>query len=170
MKRLTKGGFTMMELLVVLLIIAILAAVAAPFFFQNANKSRASEAVSALGSIRSGERNYASQNNGGYFIVTDGATYFGAGSQSETLGVQVKDAKYFSSDSYTVDVPGAWPSGSPITAPTPQYMVIANGLNSKSTGVTAAPNAGEVNKIQVMMDQAGQVIVSYDTGATWAKF
>jgi len=181
MKKLTRSGFTMMELLVVLLIIAILAAVAAPFFFQNADRAKASEAVSAAGSIRSGERNYSSTNSGAYLDVTDGGTYFGTGAtnQSAVLGVQVKAVKYFSPESYTVATGAAWPSGVPsgLTAAPKDFLITVNGTNSLGIGGASsepAPNAPEVKVsgkvIEVAMDNSGQIIWSSNGGTSWSIY
>ena len=51
MKNVNKKGFTLIELLVVVLIIGILAAVALPQYFKAVEKSRATEALSIMGSV-----------------------------------------------------------------------------------------------------------------------
>lgn len=63
MLRSRKGGFTLLELLVVVIIVGILAAIAIPQFAKTMEKSRISEANSILGSIRTAEMAYYQEKN-----------------------------------------------------------------------------------------------------------
>ena len=50
-----RGGFTLLELLMVVIIIAILASIALPQYFRAAERSRASEALQIMATIRGSE-------------------------------------------------------------------------------------------------------------------
>ncbi len=63
-------GFTLLELLMVVIIIAILASIALPQYFKAAERSRASEALQILGTIRGAELRYKSLNPTNVYTAT----------------------------------------------------------------------------------------------------
>ncbi len=86
-KRITKKGFTLIELMIVVAIIGILAAIAVPKFADLIQKSKESSAKGSLGGIRSAITIYYSDTEG-YFpannadliaALTTSARYINAG-------------------------------------------------------------------------------------------
>jgi len=63
-----KRGFTLIELLIVVIIVGILATVALPQYTKVVQKTRGAEAVSMLGSIRTGQTLYYAEK--GVFTIT----------------------------------------------------------------------------------------------------
>ena len=57
-----EAGFTLLELLMVVIIIGILATMAMPAYFKTTERTRASEALSILGTIRGAELRYKAQD------------------------------------------------------------------------------------------------------------
>ena len=112
-----KGGFTMVELMVVVIIVAILAAAAIPFYTGNVKKAIRTEAVATLGAIRSAQRIYKAEI-GSYSDDID------------SLGVTIDDEQYFDADCYTL---------SGVT----ESAFTATCANSATN---AAPGAAKVNK------------------------
>lgn len=68
-----KQGFTLIELLIVVIIIGILATLAAPQFFRATERARAAEAYTILGTLRSAQIRYYTQQAVSTF-ATDCAT------------------------------------------------------------------------------------------------
>jgi prepilin-type N-terminal cleavage/methylation domain-containing protein len=183
----SKKGFTMVELLIVMIILAILVAVAAPMYFANTNRAKASEAVAALGIIRQAERDYRVNHNLYFDITTNGTT----GNVQNPLptsvvattgvttpgdagaGVDLGVTQYFSNGAFSVDAVNQ-PAGQFTNPTSVEFIITANGANSFSCSGAGATNcavkAGEVSNYQLQMDNSGRVYVSYDGGTTWGAY
>lgn len=140
MRRGNNRGFTLIELMIAVTIVGILATVAIPMFQTVPERSKSTEAVTALGLIRSAMRIYYVEHgtyaNAVHF--TDGAQVTNGGH----LGVTDSDlmGRYFSSECYTFN-----------GAPTANaYTIECDG--SAST----APFASEVAGVVVTIDQDGE--------------
>lgn len=59
-----RGGFTMIELMVVVIIVAVLAAVAVPLYTNYIKNSRKSEATARLGAVLTAAKSYYQENSG----------------------------------------------------------------------------------------------------------
>ena len=60
-REMKRGGFTLLELLMVVIIIGILAAAAIPTYSRTVEKSRSAEAMNYLGALRGSELRFAAQ-------------------------------------------------------------------------------------------------------------
>ena len=67
-----RGGFTLLELLMVVIIIAILASIALPQYFRAAERSRASEALQIMATMRGSELRYKALDPGNQYTVALG--------------------------------------------------------------------------------------------------
>jgi len=134
-------GFTLTELMIVVTVIGVLATVAIPMFQVVPERSKSTEAVTALGLIRASMRIYYVEHgtyaNGAFF--TDGAQVTSGG----LLGVTDNDlmGRYFSSECYEF-------SGAP-TANT--FTIRCDG------GKSTAPFGAEVSSIVVTIDHEGEL-------------
>lgn len=134
-------GFTLIELMIVVTIVGVLATVAIPLYQVVPERSKSTEAVTALGLIRSAMRVYYVEHgtfaNGAVF--TDGAQVTNGG----LLGVTDGDlsGRYFSSECYRF-------SGAPTAD---SFTVECDGSGS------TAPFGSEVSLIVVTIDQDGEL-------------
>ena len=80
--RKNRGGFTMIELMVVVIIVAILAAVAIPLYTGYIRNSRKSEATARLGAILTAAKSY-NQENTGWPTTSAASGFFGDFSASD---------------------------------------------------------------------------------------
>jgi prepilin-type N-terminal cleavage/methylation domain-containing protein len=179
-----KTGFTMVELLVVLVIVAILAAVAAPIYMANVKRSMASDAVAMMSSIRQAERERIIKS-GAAIQITDSGIY----TLNTSLGFTSEVKQYFAPGSFRVDIT---PVESDFTAqfsnPNPVDFVITASGNTTAATVFGANkacsssiltdcalkvssgNSDDLSKMRLMMDNAGRIQVSYDSGSTWENY
>jgi prepilin-type N-terminal cleavage/methylation domain-containing protein len=133
-------GFTLLELMIVVTIVGVLATVAIPMFRTVPERSKSTEAVTALGLIKSAMRIYYVEHG-----TYANAVHFTNGAQVTNgghLGVTDSDlmGRYFSSECYTFQ-----------GAPT------ANAFTVKCDGsASTAPFAAEVADVVVTMDQDGE--------------
>ena len=166
--KLGKKGFTMVELLIVLIILGILVAVATPMYLANVARSRASEAVGMMGTIRQAERELFQRSN----AYTAAAGVAGL----TTLGIPADTTQYFSRAAYNVVVPVAGAVANfAATGPAAQNFLItvdgsAAGGNVACVAGAAgdcAVHAADVAAVRMQMDNSGRVFVSYDGGTTY---
>jgi len=81
-----KGGFTLVELMVVIIIVGILAAAAVPIYSAFVKKARVSEAKASIGTIRAAEEVYWAEN--AVYLALPGVAST-ATTLTDTLGVNV---------------------------------------------------------------------------------
>ena len=133
-------GFTLTELMIVVTVIGVLATVAIPMFQVVPERSKSTEAVTALGLVRSAMRIYYVEH--GTFA---NAASFGDGdsvTNGGLLDVHANDlaGRYFSAECYSFD--GA-PTGN-------SFTIECDG------SLSTAPFASEVSSIVVTIDQDGE--------------
>ncbi len=110
-------GFTLLELLMVVIIIAILASIALPQYLRVSERSRASEALTVLAAIRSGEMRYKAFDPAQKYVVATASldveipvstmwayTVTGAGAGSN--GVATRSAGAYAGKTISLDLDG----------------------------------------------------------------
>jgi len=186
-----KKGFTMVELLVVLIILAILVAVAAPMYFGNVNRARASEAVAGMGTIRQAERDYKVSHNT-YYAVASGnienslpTSVDASGNPTpSTAGLSISPAvtQYFANGAYSVSLTGL--TAAPFnTVNAVDFVITTDGGSANNTlcAASGAPSDCAVKATEVdntpsgsayilKMDNSGTTYVSYNNGGNWQTY
>ncbi len=107
-----RGGFTLVEIMIVVAIIALLAAIAVPGFLRARKRSQASRIINDLRLIDSAVDQYAIETNkksGDAVAVTDWTNYLKKGTNLYTTGKDILGADY---GAQTVDTLPKVPSGS----------------------------------------------------------
>ena len=155
MKKFSKKGFTLIELMIVVAIIGILAAIAIPNFMKFQAKSKQSEAKGNLKGIFTAQKSfYQEKNRYSAFVGTIGfapergnryAYYLGEGGASmidrstaaDATPAQMKTANGFSVDTFKFDPDGSLSMDtSPVAQGKIDYTANSNGqaLGHKGTG------------------------------------
>jgi prepilin-type N-terminal cleavage/methylation domain-containing protein len=92
-----RGGFTLVEIMIVVAIIALLAAIAVPGFLRARKRSQASRIINDLRLIDSAIDQYAIENNkssGATVNVTDWTKYLKAGTNLYLTGQDILGTSY----------------------------------------------------------------------------
>ena len=107
-----RGGFTLVEIMIVVAIIALLAAIAVPGFLRARKRSQASRIINDLRLIDSAVDQYAIETNkksGDTVLVTDWTNYLKKGTNLYVTGKDILGNDY---GQQTVDKLPAVPTGS----------------------------------------------------------
>ena len=110
-------GFTLLELLMVVIIIAILASIALPQYLRVSERSRASEALTVLAAIRSGEMRYKAFDPAQKYVVATASldveipvstmwAYTVSGVGAGSNGVATRSAGAYAGKTITLDLDG----------------------------------------------------------------
>jgi prepilin-type N-terminal cleavage/methylation domain-containing protein len=92
-----RGGFTLVEIMIVVAIIALLAAIAVPGFLRARKRSQASRIINDLRLIDSAVDQYAIENNkasGATVLVADWTRYLKSGTNLYLTGKDILGASY----------------------------------------------------------------------------
>lgn len=101
-----RRGFTLVELMVVAVIVAILAAVAVPLMSVNRKRAMATEAESALGTVRGAMRAMYAETRDYSRSFTGSALAPGAVTAIPGVGPVDLEGQYFRTDNYEIESVG----------------------------------------------------------------
>ncbi len=151
-KKKENEGFTLIELLVVIIIIGILSAIALPSFLNQANKARASEAKTYVGSVNRAQQAYLLENP---TFVTDQTNF-------TLLGLGIKTQ----TENYTYNLAPLAPSGASVkavpTTPAASPAILKGYGGFVAVGQTAAGGVGEATTIAALCETVDPIV----SGAT----
>ncbi|YAF95891.1 MAG: type IV pilin-like G/H family protein [Nodularia sp. CChRGM 3473] len=146
-KKKEEEGFTLIELLVVIIIIGILSAIALPAFLNQANKARASEAKTYVGSVNRAQQAYLLENPN---FVTAQAEFTRLG-----LGIKTQTENYV----YTLGNLGG--AGADVqakpTTPAASPAILKGYVGNVAIGQTAGAGAGEATTIAILCETINAV-------------
>ncbi|MBA2124527.1 hypothetical protein B9J78_06325 [bacterium Unc6] len=135
-----KGGFTLVELMIVVIIVGILAVSAVPIYRANMRRAYSAEGFATLGAIRSAQRLYKAEFNT-YLAVTAG-TGDRAGGIATLLGLDTADNHYWRNAAFSVTASG--------TGDAAVFTATASGV-----AATGAPGRARIADITLTMNHAG---------------
>ena len=136
-----KKGFTLIELLVVVLIIGILAAIALPQYFKAVEKSRATEALSIMGSL----------------------------SAAMERARLVNSSNAYPGDVSTLDIQFADKNGSPVTGSswsTKNFTISVGGTTTDTGTVTATRSGGGTSGYRITRNYYSGKVTCSDGSST----
>ena len=99
-QRAERGGFTLVELMIVVVIVAILALVAIPGYQSNVAAAKMSEGITGTGVIRTALRTYSVTHSGSYPALSD---VDGNGLGAIAVSGNALKGKFFSPENYTIN-------------------------------------------------------------------